>query len=448
MKQAQKAAYDRAEAALAVAEQNKREMTASEKESFDTSMAEAAGLRTTIEAREAMCTVRGILPFGMGGVGVPSGTFNAPANADYSPLREAANRNPEYATALTSYLRSGGKQASSELLVGADGVGGFHLPGSEPYTAQRTANGKMVAAAYEGTQGSSDGYGGYAVNVPTLQQVTPLAMPDMGIFDASLVVPTLTDTKIPAQLTFGTSAIKVESTGTTASFGGSDPTMGQTTLTAFMAGAVRVASWELLQDVEAFQQYIVTDLLAGQRILEGSLLATGNGTTQPLGVFGNTGTGTGSAYELLGTSADGLTLINSLFDVTASLKAAYQSNASWIMTRATGLQIRKAQMQSNLFVPVATVDADGTERILGRPVFYDVNAPSLPSATNAGVPALLYGDFKQGYIVGLRGGAGVNVKILDQVYAIQGQLAILCYRRLDARVRRSEAIQQVLVSHV
>ena len=66
------------------------------------------------------------------------------------------------------------------------------------------------------------------------------------------------------------------------------------------------------------------------------------------------------------------------------------------MSRATGLAIRRAQMQANLFAPVATVDADGTERILGKPVFYDVNAPSLPTATSSGVVPILFGDFKAG----------------------------------------------------
>jgi len=93
------------------------------------------------------------------------------------------------------------------------------------------------------------------------------------------------------------------------------------------------------------------------------------------------------------------------------------------------------------------VDADGTERILGKPVFYDVNAPALPTATTAGVVPILYGSFKDGYIVGVRGGAGINVKVLDQPWAAQGQLGILAYRRLDGRLRRSEAIQAVTISH-
>ena len=207
-------------------------------------------------------------------------------------------------------------------------------------TRQRRANdsfARMNAATYEGNEGDSDSAGGYAINVPTMEQIVPLALPDMGIFDASMVIPTATDIKIPQQVSFGTSAIKAESNGTIATFGGSDPTLGQTLLSSFMVGALRLASWELLQDVRVWNEFVVSDLLAGQRILEGSLLATGSGSTQPLGVFGNTGTGTGTAYELTGAGTDSALLLNSLFDVTSTLKAAYQPNASWIIPAQPGL---------------------------------------------------------------------------------------------------------------
>lgn len=368
-----------------------------------------------------------------------------------SPLHRAETLKPEYASALHSFLSTGGKAHGEELMAGADGNGGYHIPGSESFTRQRRANGSfapMNAATYEGTNGSSDSAGGYAISVPTWDQIVPLAMPDLGIFDASLVIPTATDVRIPQAASFGTSTLKSESTGTIATFGGSDPTLGQIELASYMAGALRLSSWELLQDVKMFQTFLVDDLIKGQRILEGSLLATGSGSGEAEGVFGNTGTGTGSAYELTGTaSSDGLLLLEALFDVTATLKGQYQAGAVWIMSRATGLAIRRAQMQANLYVPVATTDPDGTERILGKPVFYDVNAPALPSATNAGVVPILYGDFKQGYIVGVRGGAGINVKVLDQPWASQGQLGILAYRRLDGKVRRSESIQAITISH-
>jgi HK97 family phage major capsid protein len=55
----------------------------------------------------------------------------------------------------------------------------------------------------------------------------------------------------------------------------------------------------------------------------------------------------------------------------------------------------------------------------------------------------LFGDFKQGYVIGDRGGSGINVKILDQPKATEGILQLLAYRRTDGRIRRAEAIQAI-----
>lgn len=423
-----------------------------ETKAMDEHMSVVKALNPKIAKIESVNTIGRFDPIALMGGTPSSATPNGVLSADFaSTLRLATSRTPEYSKALHSFLCTGGKAHAEELTAGADGVGGYVIPNSENYTQQRFSNGsfpKMAATVYEGTQGSSDGAGGYAVSVPTDQLIVPLALPDLGLYDASMVIPTATDIKIPQQASFGTSTQKAESTGTTATFGGSDPTLEQITLTAYMVGALRWASWELLQDVQAFQSFIVDDLLKGQRILEGSLLASGNGTSQPLGAFGNTATGTGSPVVFGGTSADSTLLLESLFDVTAALKGVYQANACWIMSRATGLAIRRAQMQTNLFAPVVTVDPDGTERILGKPVFYDVNAPSLPAGTaSVSWPCILYGDFKAGYIVGVRGGAGINVKILDQPQAAQGLLGILAYRRIDGRVRRSEAIQSISFTH-
>jgi HK97 family phage major capsid protein len=455
LKQEHKASLDKAEAMLGARDHI---MTATESQEHDGAMARAAAISQQIQARMAQSTIRTAFPGGPalmlagGGTAVNNGA--AGFMSTYSPALNAEDaRTPEYSRALHSYLMSGGKAASEELGVGADGQGGFVIPNSEAFTRQRRPNGAYTgpranATLYEGTQGSSTTAGGDLVNVPTWQQIVPLGTPDLGIYDASMLIPTATDIKIPSQASFGASAIKAESNGTIATFGGTDPTLGQTLLSAYMVGAARVVSWELLQDVQMCQQFVVDDLLTGQRLTEGALLATGTGVGQPQGVFGATGTGTGTAYQLLGTAADGPTLINALYDVVATLKAVYQPGASWIMTRATALAIRKAQMQANLYVPVITTDADGTLRILDKPVVFEVNAPGLPTATDAGVLPILYGDFKAGNMIGVRGGAGINVKILDQPLALQGQLAILAYRRIDSRIRRSEAIQSIKISHV
>jgi HK97 family phage major capsid protein len=444
----------KAESIMSAASAAGRDMTKEESSDYEVCMTAYGTLNKELQAQENVNTIRRMVgPHGMVLVDPPTGPGANSAHPFARSRNYAAANSPEYLTSLLAYLNSHGKNVSADLMPGADAAGGFHVPYSELLTRQRVPNGSYVgprasATLYEGTpDGGSGSTGGFAVNVPTIQQIIPLALPDLGIYDASLVMPTATALKVPQQTAFGVAALKPESSGTIASFGGQDPTLGEIELDAWMAGAIRWCSFELMQDVPTFQQFVVDDLLNAQRILEDSLFANGTGVNQPQGVYGNTGNGSGLTYELTGTASDGQVLLDALFDVTATLKGAYQANASWIMSRATGLAIKRAQMQANLFVPVATTDPDGTERILGKPVHFDVNAPGLPSATSSGVIPMLYGDFRQGYLIGVRGGDGINVKILDQPQAAQGLLGVLAYRRIDAKVRLAEAIQQVKVSH-
>jgi HK97 family phage major capsid protein len=66
----------------------------------------------------------------------------------------------------------------------------------------------------------------------------------------------------------------------------------------------------------------------------------------------------------------------------------------------------------------------------------------MPAATT-GLTPILFGDFKAGYMIGVRGGAGVNVKILDQPKALEGLITVLGYQRVGSIIRRSEAIQAI-----
>jgi HK97 family phage major capsid protein len=75
----------------------------------------------------------------------------------------------------------------------------------------------------------------------------------------------------------------------------------------------------------------------------------------------------------------------------------------------------------------------------GYPVVYSTAMPAIAASATP----VLFGDFKQGYVIGDRGGSRINVKILDQPRATEGLVVLLCYRRTDGRVRRSEAIQAI-----
>jgi HK97 family phage major capsid protein len=294
---------------------------------------------------------------------------------------------------------------------------------------------QMGAALYEGT-GSA---GGFTVPVIVDGQVVPLAPLETGVRTVATVVPTSSDIKIPVGTSFGTVAAKLESGATDNFFTETDPVIAQFTLSAFMAGGIRTLSWELAQDVPSFQQFAITDLITAQQVFEENLFVNGTGTGQAQGLIGNTGAGvTGVAA---GTDVYASELLDATFGVLGTLNAVYHPGASWLMNRATGVVIRKAQKTANLFQPVWTRE-NGKDFLHGYPVTF---SGSMPSVATTKTP-ILFGDFKSGYVIGDRGGSGINVKILDQPKASEGQLQLLAYRRTAGRVRRSEAIQAITLA--
>ena len=298
------------------------------------------------------------------------------------------------------------------------------------------SRGSLVSAAmYEGA-GSAGGF-----TVPTIweSQVVPLAATEMGVRTAASVIATANDIKVPRGLAFGTAAGKAESGASDNYFTGTDPTLEQFTLSAFMAGSAHSVSFELLQDVPSFIQFAMNDGILALQMYEGNLFVNGTGTGQAQGLIGNTGAGvTGVAA---GSDTYASELLTATFSVQALLNAAYYKNAKWLMSRATGVAIRKAQSVANLFTPVWTRE-NGKDYLHGFEVVFDGFMPTIAS----GHTPVLFGSFVDGYLIGDRGGSGINVKILDQPKATEGQVVLLFYRRTDGRVRRSEAIQAITLA--
>jgi len=331
----------------------------------------------------------------------------------------------DLAGALHTMIVSGGKNVDSRLMEYFDPVGGgIRLPRTFVDPSD------VSAALYEG----SNTAGGYAVPIVVDDQIVPLAPQEMSVRKIAMVIPTQSDIKIPTKTAFSTAAIKAE----TSSFTESEPTLGQFTLSAYMAGVLQEISWELAQDVPAFQAFAVDDMLLSQAMFEENLYVNGTGSGQAQGLIGNVGAGYGPQEP----DTNGNTVSTTgILNLIGTLNEVYHANASFLMTRPTGVIIRKAQMQSNLFFPAFT-SIGGQDYLFGYPVNYSAY---MPAATRGNTP-VLFGDFKRGYIIGDRGGSGINVKVLDQPLAAQGLLQLLAYRRTDGRVRRSEAIQSYVVS--
>ena len=345
----------------------------------------------------------------MGGSGAPRSDYRVPKKTF----------SPDYVNDFFTMIKTKGTQIGPNLSEGADGLGGYALPG---FT-------KPSAALYEG----SNTGGGYAVPITVDDQIVPLAPSELSVRRLAQVIPTANDILIPQKASFGTASYKAESGSSTNLFTESDPTLSQIRLSAFMAGIQETVSWELAQDVPAFQAFAVDDMILAQQMFEENWYINGTGTNQAQGLIGNVGAGVVEEPDSNGNMVS----IAGTLDLLSKLNAVYHPNASWLMARPTGVILRKAQMESNLFFQAFT-RVDGQDYLHGFPVYY---SGAMPAATRGSAP-ILFGDFKRGYIIGDRGGAGINVKLLDQPLATAGQIILLAYRRTDGRVRRSEAIQQ------
>jgi len=379
-------ALNKAESIVRAAETAGRAMSETEQADFDLAMSAVRSLAPQLKAKEALNTVR-----------VTDGSVVIDGKRHYhTETRRILSQ--EYAEAFYTYVRSGGKQITAALSEGAGGP-----------------------------------EGGFIVPLQVEQEVVPLAPPDEGVRSVALVIPTVMDMKLPIKAGFGVTSAKAEN----AAFTETDPTLGQFTLSAFMAGNYQTVSWELMQDVPVFQQFVADDLITSQQIYEGAKYVTGSGTGEPQGLVGNVGSGVTEEPDAGGN----LVSLSGILDLIGTLKTMYHKDAKFLMQRATSVIIRKAQVQANLFEP-AWVRVGDKDFLYGYEVVYDSNMP----AAARGAAPVLFGSFKSGYIIGDRGGSGINIKILDQPAALNGQLILLGYRRTDGRVRRSEAIQQYNVA--
>jgi HK97 family phage major capsid protein len=396
LKQQHKFALDKADSIIAASESG-RSLTPTEESELNMALTASKNLYTEIKGIEKRNTL----------------------------LSKFTARGPFDDASLLASHEGGRSFRSAERVLSEDYMTAFH-----DYVRSNGQN-NVSAALYEGA-GSA---GGYIVPVVVEQQIVPLAPTDMGVRTIASVIPTAMDIKLPRATTISTAAAKAESGASSNSFTESDPVLDQFTLSAFMAGLSHTISWELAQDVPSFQQFAVGDMLLAQSLFEENWYVNGTGTGQPQGLIGNTGAG------ITGVVADGsgnLLSIDSTFDVLGALKGAYHEGASFLMQRSTGVLLRKAQKQANLFEPVFT-RSNGQDYLHGYPVTYSTAMPAVAAAATP----VLFGNFKLGYVIGDRGGSGINVKVLDQPLATQGQIILLAYRRTDGRVRRSEAIQAI-----
>jgi HK97 family phage major capsid protein len=395
-------AFKAADAILSSVERQKRPMTAHETQTFDARMREVRELDSQIAAQPTAST---------------------------STYRETLNQIPQSHRIAPSGWAGGPSEKYGKTQVISKRLSPEY---ESTWLAWVSGKGPLSASLEEGV-GSA---GGFAVPFRVDQKIVPLAPQDSAVRSLALVVETESDIRIPGILTRGTGAIKTEGSA----FSQGQPSLSGFTLSAFMIGNKIPASIDLLQDTPwAVEEMLIPDAESDQLELEESFYVNGTGSGQAQGLIGNVGVGVTCEPD----SAGNVVSVDAVWQVVASLKDRYASNASFLLSRTTALGIRRAQVQTGSYEMIFRRE-NGIDLLAGFPCAYST---AMPAAQRGNTP-VLFGDFKRGYIIGDRGGSALFVKRLDQtpLMVSNGEIELYFYRRSDGRVRIAEAIQSLTIA--
>jgi HK97 family phage major capsid protein len=393
-------AFSAAETIVLAAERQKRNLTHHEQRTLDAKLAEVTDLKPKIAAAKSA------------------------ARRDPAEFRAELNKLPRHRFAPEA-VTLGEKYGKTPLLSNK-----FSREYMEAFDAYRGGAGPITGSLQEGVTNS----GGYAVPIIVDKAVVPLAPQDSAIRRLATVIPTESDIKVAAITARGTPALRTE----TSSFPVAQPTFGGFTLSAFGVGIQTPVSMELLQDVRWWGGIILPDAVSGFLEVEESYYVNGTGSGQAQGLIGNVGVGVTTEPD----TNNNLVSVDAVWQLVASLKESYTAGASFLMSRATALGIRRAQVGS-VFEPIFH-RRNGQDECAGFPVVY---SSQMPAAARGATP-VLFGNFEKGYLIGDRGGSALLLKKLDQtpLMVSNGEVLLLFYRRSDGRVRVAEAIQSLNIA--
>lgn len=363
-----------------------RDLTAEEGQEFDRRTAEIDGLDTEVRRRESLA---GLQPTGL--------TPQAVEPAGVESRELVTVDSDEYRSLYLQWMRSGFGDGVErrDLTVGTTTAGGHTVPVSMHNEIVQT-------------------------------------MRDFGVMrQISRVITTSggEDLRVPTVTAYGASAWEGEGDA----YGGSDPTFGLVTLSAYKIAHIAKVTEELLQD-SAFDIAGLVSNVIGQNLGVAAntayLVGAGSGSDQPTGLTSQTTVGkTGGSGQTTSVIAD------DLFDLYHSVLPPYRRNAVWLMNDATIKAVRKLKVNSNdEYVWQPGLQAGQPDTLLGRPVYADPDVPVMAVSAKS----ILFGDFSFFWI---RDAGTVQMQRLDELFAANGIVGFRGHFRTDGKLVDAGAIK-------
>lgn len=208
-----------------------------------------------------------------------------------------------------------------------------------------------------------------------------------------------------------------------------DDNFDTVTVGSHKLGKIILVSEELLHDSEFDLSGLISTSFS-RVFSEGEEAAylTGTGIGKPKGVLVDAQTGVTAAAATAITADE-------LLDLYYALKSKYRTKATFLMGDSTEKVLRKLKNATTgdyMWQPGLTAGQPNT--LLGRPVELSDFMP----AVAADAKAIAFGDFSQ-YTI--KDTLGMQMQVLDQLYAENGQVGFKGNERTDGRLIVPEAVQ-------
>lgn len=346
---------------------------------------------------------------------------------------------------LQAEIKAEEKQAEREALVNAipepsfraapDGVKTGRLSESPEYKdaffrAVRGGAGSLTAADRKLFQNAmnigDDTRGGFLV-VPAEMESAIRAI--MGANVAMRRLATIVQSKAERKIPFVSNFGAAEWIGENGAYPKVDDTFAVKSLGSNKAGKIILVSEELLNDSDYDISAHISKSFArvfGEAEEVGFI--SGNGVDKPTGVLVDAETGITVASATAITSDE-------ILDLYYSLKRGYRQGATFLMNDSTEKYIRKlknAVSGDYMWKPgLATGDPN---TLNGRPIDSSDSMPAIAASAKT----IAFGDFKE-YTI--KDTTGMQMQVLDQLYAENGQVGFKGNERTDGKLITPEAVK-------
>lgn len=361
----------------------------------------------------------------------------------------AKDEDNEYKKALNSYLRKGDEPSDELMLKGVEEVYGKNLKSLDSKDYQHLIEsiknecgknkGYIVPIEQKTLRTNVDPDGGYWVlpqrsNVPVTREFETSPMRTL----SEVVSISTNEYEIVLdddEATSGGWVSEEESRSNTAT-----PKIGLLTFPVHEQYANPKITQKMLDDagfnVESWLNMKIQDIVTRT---ENTAFVSGDGSKKPKGFLNYAAWSVAGTYErnkleYVSSGTAGTFVADTIIDLQNSLKSGYQGNAIWGIKRDSWRYIAKLKDGNGRYL----LDMDAFKNgfmmmLLGKPVVFMNDMESV--ATDA--KALVYGDFRKGYVIVDR----LGVRVLRDPYTSKPYVQFYTTKRVGGGVKDFEALK-------